>query len=39
MKTLNEMFPELDIQIIGSVLENNDCNMEKTVDQLISLYQ
>ena len=39
MKTLNEMFPELDIQIIGSVLENNDCNMEKTVDQLISLFR
>ena len=39
MKNLNELFPEVDAEIIVSVLENNDCNMEKTVDQLISLYQ
>ena len=39
MKNLNELFPEVDAEIIVSVLENNDCNMEKTVDQLISLFR
>ena len=35
----DELFPEVDAEIIVSVLENNDCNMEKTVDQLISLFR
>ena len=39
MKKLNVLFPEVDAEIIVSVLENNDCNMEKTVDQLISLFR
>ena len=39
MKNLNVLFPEVDAEIIVSVLENNDCNMEKTVDQLISLFR
>ena len=39
MKKLNVLFPEEDAEIIVSVLENNDCNMEKTVDQLISLFR
>ena len=39
MKDLNALFPEVEAEIIVSVLENNDCNMEKTVDQLISLFR
>ena len=39
MKNLNVLFPEVDAEIIVSVLENNDYNMEKTVDQLISLFR
>ena len=39
MKNLNALFPEVEAEIIVSVLENNDCNMEKTVDQLISLFR